>query len=1619
MPDARSTYVVELRLQTTQFNAALAALHQKLNVSALPTLRGTPEQIGSQVGELRSVIAHQEAAANRLYNPTSPKIKTAERRRAQEFVESSYDIPKAVTKDPRYAEAVIRSQTDTTRSLNRVAQERGAYNENALRDLQLLRAASQEATGAELQTLKLVQTTSLKNLKLNEEGEARGSLSSRGAGESQQTLARAQKSFYDRELAQYQVAASSLGGVQQSLTPAQGRGQALNSTTRFNEQAAAAERVARAAELETYGIRASNAATQKGVLLGGVASGKQLATSTAGFDSSVAKAAAAARAAELQHYQVRVSNAYTQKEGLISNSLAEKQALASRVAFNAQAVKDDKIAVAEESKAARARVLAARQSYGQPQGTFSRFINTVRGGPGAATGQQGAAAFFGSGLAGVARYALPSAAAFGTARAISGSIKEASELERQFTLIRGQFDATFGSEGKAKFQAFRAEILGVARDTGLAASEVANIGFQLQGAFGKGVEIGGVSGSELVGDQLRASAEISRVTGLSQKEVVDSLTAASLNFNASFREIGDTTLFLQDRFGVLAKEIIPFLGDIAPVAREAGFSLKEFASIAAITQQQSGRSGAALAEAFGRVLPQINEQRLALVQFASRTPQLNTPDIVQTFAAGSVRDIFIELAEIFPKLDQSSRDFLLNLIGGRRETQSIIAALAGGKLDETIGSLSGSAGTLDKRFKEVSKSLQEVLARAQETFRQLGVAVFEGGLGDALKELATLLALLAKALIGVANVVGEIDQAFGGFGIEIALAAVAMTKLVKIYKEFMALRAAGALSGGIAGFSLTGSGTSARQTAANINAPIVATAAPLTGRTPNVGNKGGITLGGIGTTLGILAATQVYSYYKNKEAQDKADFEEGYKKELERLQGKSTEELAQADRAPIDPSAPGGAKEAVRRLSEKDSDKKYTTDEQGRVWSTEERALFTAYNKRLVEEQYSAIINAITADPQALIDSIKADPSTLNALRTATTSGEAPYRLPKQLDSVDALKGVPAKALAGDKDALAFLAKLKPYSGNIGALTQAQNKVDLTVATAQSEKRAVDLAALQESYNAGEIGLAQFLTQLDAQIKAETLAVDFITSRGGDASKEIKALSSDIKLKNATYSKQLDNYTDLAQELRDLGGELGSGTQAGVGVSISSELGKLQDPQYADKGAQLATAKKLVGLLQKQREIEANAASTLEERNRILAEERPLPEVIGRILAAGLIDLTPAWSAFTQLLAGAYVGITEDAIKNLAVAVLLKQQTEEQAIAVLKAAEAKIANVINSIGDIGLLESGGVINEYTAAIKQSEGISALLENLRPSKINLGSYTGDIGKIQSGGAADEGEDLVKKAEEAQKAYLEAMNDYMKALIEGDLVKIGQHAVAEAQFAIDVARDEAEKLNGEAAKIRAQRGLDDALRDLADSRIDILLAQAEVAGDTIEIAKLEQQKANDALARSQADYATGGGGEAAVNRATAEKLKADANVVTTQIDTQREDAQFAHDMGKLTKQQFLSLLTNLRNTVGIPVKLQRDLDRQIKDLQGSLKSDLQFNLPTFLKLPTLYQARRIDQSGGGESGVNSQAGGSSAGYNDNRNVSVVLYVNNGTDQAQMLQLLSDVIGTNRVSFANRRY
>lgn len=253
-----------------------------------------------------------------------------------------------------------------------------------------------------------------------------------------------------------------------------------------------------------------------------------------------------------------------------------------------------------------------------------------------------------------------------------------------------------------------------------------------------------------------------------------------------------------------------------------------------------------------------------------------------------------------------------------------------------------------------------------------------------------------------------------------------------------------------------------------------------------------------------------------------------------------------------------------------------------------------------------------------------------------------------------------------------------------------------------------------------------------------------------------------------------------------------------------------------------------------------------------------------------------------------------------------------------------------------------------------------------------------------------------------AQTEAQRDLAVARAHDDPVDAARAALKNAKDAQRRAKGAQAQAEAQAATIRAQRDLQDAIIGLADAQTDILIAQAEAAGDTVKAAQLSLDKIRRQLARKDLGLTERRGLEA-------ERVQAEAAVRDARLSEERATIDYQLAIGQITKGQAIASLQALLQIPKLTEEQIREINLAIKDLRSQLGQDFQFNLPSQLNLPTSYEVRRLGQTGG-----------TGAGYQDNRNITVQVSVATDANPDQIAAAVASAVGEpNRLGTYAGRY
>lgn len=216
------------------------------------------------------------------------------------------------------------------------------------------------------------------------------------------------------------------------------------------------------------------------------------------------------------------------------------------------------------------------------------------------------------------------------------------------------------------------------------------------------------------------------------------------------------------------------------------------------------------------------------------------------------------------------------------------------------------------------------------------------------------------------------------------------------------------------------------------------------------------------------------------------------------------------------------------------------------------------------------------------------------------------------------------------------------------------------------------------------------------------------------------------------------------------------------------------------------------------------------------------------------------------------------------------------------------------------------------------------------------------------------------------------------------------------------------------IENQRSRREAIRSLADAQSGIMKALADAAGDTVKSAQISLQKSQNDLAEmlsSPGDFS-----DQEISGKRAEIISNAAAVRDAQYRKSTDDIDFNLELERITKNQAIVQLQAMRQLYLGNEQITREIDRKIHELQKS--SNDAFNLPEKLKLPTLYEVRRLSQSASPNdpfTGIPTRGGG----YSDNRQIDIKITVQDGTSKEEMISVLNDALQVNRRGFAYSQY
>ncbi len=1180
----------------------------------------------------------------------------------------------------------------------------------------------------------------------------------------------------------------------------------------------------------------------------------------------------------------------------------------------------------------------------------------------------------GQSVATIARFAGAGALFYGITRGITETVKTAQQLEYDFSILDSQMTAL---DQHGDLIELKKSLFEIARETGLATDQVVKLGIAFVGALGDAA--GGAAATSI-------ASKIAVVAQLDPGEIFNDLVAGMKAFAATpaprdqlavLERIGDLSITLRNTTGVASKEIIDFLGRVGPIARSTGLDLDSAAAAAATLLQGSAVGGAALGEQFGRILTGFSKNASEIALLAQQFPQLG---ISVTDALSGDPKVLLDLANGFKQLTQAQQQNLIQTVGSRREGQTLaILFQNAATLQRAQTAAAGAQGRVEAELAKRRETLRLQTQQLTTALQQFGLALYDAGVADALKEITEVAKALAQVLNLLSGLLDHVPDQFVSLAAKIGIAVAAM-KAAAVFTAGKGnaapsiLEAIGvrSLFGRIAGRGAATAGVQAGSAAAASAGGTLGLEALGFGGAAGLG--GAAALGGEGllaalggpVTVGVVGAAVTLPIIMR--ALHSRDGAIGAMTERVKQLRETDTGLGLAIGTDLDQLI----KEAGKGSIELVPGKKLRKLDASSLTSKEDKKRINDELKRRKQDRQSAVI-AYLRDQDVI------DDETMQELIGLYSGSHKP--------DDDLLKWLSGDTTVGDPRKLGFdpqhpwgtfdIGKFRGLGKKkIGAGVSEKLKValqDAGLLPSDQEQAQLDFSAALDAYNEGNLSIQELQKTFQVEYTALSQA-----KPGTEAAKQ---LAQDSKKMNQAWDAAVKREYEIQSAIAEL---TGVDPKTSINRNIDLLLNELS--QTRDPSDRVAIAHDIVKAEQDLLKEQADEAGSAAEAARIMSEGLPIRrEVRVELVYEQLSSTAGQFHTFIAQWLGDGFALTSGMVHQMAQWIaegvstaealrrIINQQLEALAAAAefggLALAQAGDPTGLKGVGERGSLADPQKLQDILDALNRLK--DPYLGITDPNKV-----TGDSGKDKTKQAADE----LAKAKE----------DYAKALVENDPILAAQEAQRLAdQHLREAAGDQAKKLTAMAERVRADRQLADAIQSLVQSQIDLVIAYANAAGNTLEAAYVSELKANQQLDYLRSiDPATGRtrGSQEQINQALGSAAAAHAATNSAAFQDQLDKIEFQRQMDEITDAQEVALLNTLLTMPWLNDKERDQIRLKIHEIEKTASGNLQFNLPTELGLPTLYEARRLNQTGGAYN---------ASTYTDNRQVTVNLYAAQGVD------------------------
>jgi hypothetical protein len=1147
--------------------------------------------------------------------------------------------------------------------------------------------------------------------------------------------------------------------------------------------------------------------------------------------------------------------------------------------------------------------------------------------------------FVGSHAANTLGYAVPGLA-FGVGiEELSKSVQEAEQAQKVFAELDAQFEALGQSN---QLSGFTQSIKDISSNTGLAVSEVAELGMAMKGVYGN---------TQQATIALQGVSEGAVAMGLNIQEAQQDFTAITQSFTqfssqggAAITSVSNEILHLQDLTGVDGKNILEGTADAASSMQQLGIGFKPTASLVAAASERSGLPTDTIGQTLAKVADGITQNYGAIA------------DVIGESAGGGRRLRALNGADPTQELTDILRDFKGLAPGQQLDIESSLgvnasarpainalveAANKGTELSKT----QAPADRTQEEFKKQMDTLEGSFDRLRQDAVNLGVALIDGPFGKAIVQVANVLGGFVEDLSNLGKTTDGVSTALLELGVAAAAVKTAMVIIPRVINIIQGLGAASATTAtevaadgdasAIAAGRVSASGTASLAAGgaaggAGLEAEEVGGAGLLS--RAGAGAKGflGQSVVGEDASIGgpelLAAAATAYAGYKIGGAinhnHDVSNF-------LARSLESGNDDGRESWQAGVAIGSNPYATTTEGRFGS-------STSLTGAQFSKRQQAAQQSWLTTMETEINAMSLHATAEQKYA----IKLDEQYSNM-----GSEDAYHNLQTIFTNIgatrhgqDVIHETQSQQEAANPLASHVFAHDNAMSQQAAAAARAVREQTgyTSEAAKDASQQMLNYQGIESAYEAGQVSLQTLVKSSQGVAKEAQQAYNKSPTQA-----TYEALETALQNQATTLDQMVTEQTSATQALAQTGNV--SADQANI-QRLSASIGHLKTP-----AAMLQTAQGIVSAMQTQVQDEANMATSLTAQQAILAR-----------------------------------GVTA---------------SNSELAAYNKAQRANGLATVSSLTIRGQAETPtehlAALNQTTQAI-QAQAVAAAHED--PVAVALANYHAAMNTLANDTAAGYGPGSPQwqadqaAAKEAAQTLADSQNQVREATDQlrestataaGDTVGAAEAAQALARQQIADAHGLAAQEAAEGSLVTANAQYYNAMTALMVSRTQTAAALAGEQGNPVEQAEDQLRAAQQQLIRDTA-YAKAHGINPAnslqVQQDTAAVYTQQQQVLQEQISNIESIGQTEVFLGQETVTQYIAQLeAELVKVKGNKVLTEQVL-QDIRNAQNSAGGNLDFDIPANLLVsPTLYQAERVNQF--------------SSGYVDNKQVTVNVNVQGG--------------------------